>query len=110
MSPPERTLTVRLAISEESTGPAGREFGNNSRALPRSATWDDEEAAGVCDCIDLLLSRLLLKSVGVEDIAYGQGSQCDRVHNAAETLPAGAALRPASRTDRVSASLEVRIE
>jgi len=58
-----------LAISEASTGPAGREFGNNSRALPRNATWDDEHVAGVCDRIDLLHDRLLLKSVGVED--YG---------------------------------------
>jgi hypothetical protein len=58
-----------LAISEASTGPAGREFGNNSRALPRNATWDDEDVAGVCDRIDLLLNRLLLRSVGVED--YG---------------------------------------
>src|SRR5713101_5025926 len=98
MSPPERTLTVMLAISERSTGPAGREFGNNSRALPRSATWDDEEVAGVCDCIDLLLSRLLLKSVGAEDIVYGRGSQCDRVHNAAENLLPELHLRPASRS------------
>jgi hypothetical protein len=62
-----------LAISEASTGPAGREFGNNSRALPRNATWDDEDVAGVCDRIDLLHNRLLLKGVGVEDYGLPMG-------------------------------------
>src|SRR4029077_5260173 len=27
-------------------------FGNNSRVLPRNATWDDEDVAGDCDRID----------------------------------------------------------